>query len=89
MSRASTLETEAQGEWQRALEAYSAKEYAVACEAFERVAELGYASEELYYNLANAYFKLGVGGEKPFSLSRAEASSIRSMALSGKKRSAI
>lgn len=67
VSRASTLETEAQGEWQRALEAYSAKEYAVACEAFERVAELGCASEELYYNLANAYFKLGVGGEKPFS----------------------
>lgn len=39
--------------------AYAEKDYATAVENFERVAELGYADADLYYNLANAYFKLG------------------------------
>ena len=58
---------EAENEWQRGLDAYSAKEYQVACDALEHVAQLGYANAELYYNLANAYFKLGEQQEIPFS----------------------
>lgn len=51
--------SEAQAEWHRGLDAYTAKEYDVATEAFERVAAMGYISADLYYNLGNAYFKLG------------------------------
>ena len=50
---------EAEAEWQRGIEAYSAKEYATAKEAFERVEAMGYLSADLYYNLANSYLKLG------------------------------
>lgn len=41
------------------IRAYTDKDYATAVECFERVAALGYANAELYYNLANSYFKLG------------------------------
>ena len=50
---------EAEVEWQRGIEAYSAKEYATAKEAFERVEAMGYTSADLYYNLGNTYLKLG------------------------------
>lgn len=41
------------------LKAYAEKDYATAVACFERVAALGYADADLYYNLANAYFKQG------------------------------
>ncbi|MBO5671625.1 MAG: SH3 domain-containing protein [Alistipes sp.] len=41
------------------IKAYADKDYAAAVDSFERVALLGYADADLYYNLANAYFKLG------------------------------
>lgn len=41
------------------IKAYADKDYAAAVDSFERVVLLGYADAELYYNLANAYFKLG------------------------------
>ena len=41
------------------IKAYADKDYAAAVDSFECVASLGYADAELYYNLANAYFKLG------------------------------
>jgi hypothetical protein len=65
---ASDGRVEAEREWQRALDAYSKREYGVAVEAFERVAELGFGGSDLYYNLGNAYYKLGQQGEgAPFA----------------------
>jgi tetratricopeptide (TPR) repeat protein len=59
---------EAQTEWQRALDAYSAKEYDEAKAAFEKVQAMGYASADLYYNLGNVYFKLGQQhAERPYA----------------------
>ena len=58
---------EAEAEWQRGIEAYSAKDYATAKEAFERVEAMGYASADLYYNLGNAYLKLGEQHDKRYS----------------------
>lgn len=45
--------------WQRAIDAYTERRYADAVADFEQVAALGYHSADLYYNLGNAYFKLG------------------------------
>ena len=45
--------------WSDAIAAYEAKDYALAVEKFEQIVELGYISSDLYYNLANSYFKLG------------------------------
>ena len=50
---------EAKAAWERALAAYESNDYATAIEEFERIEELGYESDELYYNLANAYYKKG------------------------------
>lgn len=58
---------EAEAEWQRGIEAYSAKDYSTAKEAFERVEAMGYASADLYYNLGNAYLKLGEQHDKRYS----------------------
>lgn len=58
---------EAQNEWQRALDAYSAKNYAEAKASFEKVASMGYATADLYYNLGNTYFKLGQQHERPYA----------------------
>ena len=58
---------EADAEWQRGFEAYSSGEYGTARDAWERVAQLGYGSAELYYNLGNAYYRLGLQGDSPFS----------------------
>ena len=58
---------EAEAEWQRGIEAYSAKEYATAKEAFERVEAMGYASADLYYNLGNTYLKLGEQHDKRYA----------------------
>lgn len=38
---------------------YEAKEYGGAVECFELIVTLGHASADVYYNLANSYFKLG------------------------------
>ncbi|MBQ6613116.1 MAG: hypothetical protein IIX19_05275 [Alistipes sp.] len=57
---------EAQSEWQRALDAYSAKSYTEAKEAFEKVETMGYATADLYYNLGNTYFKLGQQHERAY-----------------------
>lgn len=46
-------------EWQQALDAYSNHDYQQAKESFEKVASMGYATADLYYNLGNTYFKLG------------------------------
>lgn len=60
---ANNSRVEAETEWQRALDAYSKREYSDAVAAFERVAELGFGDADLYYNLGNAYYKLGQQGE--------------------------
>lgn len=51
--------TVARASWEAGVEAYNNKEYAEAVEAFESVVANDYASADVYYNLANAYFKLG------------------------------
>lgn len=81
---ASEARTEANAEWQRAIEAYSNHEYGVAKDALERVVELGYGSAEVYYNLANAYYKLGFEGDTQFGygeLGRAVLNYRRAMRL--------
>ena len=52
-------QTTARAGWEAGIEAYNNKEYADAVEAFESVVANGHASADVYYNLANAYFKLG------------------------------
>lgn len=49
----------AEAAWNEAIAAYDQKRYDVAVEAFQRVADLGYASADLYYNLGDSWFKLG------------------------------
>lgn len=49
----------AQAYWNRGLEAYESRNYQEAIEAFEGIVALGEASAEVYYNLGNAYYKLG------------------------------
>ena len=51
--------TVARASWEAGLEAYNNKEYAEAVDAFESVVASDHASADVYYNLANAYFKLG------------------------------
>lgn len=58
---------EANAEWQQGLDAYSGKEYGEAKSSFEKVAEMGYVSADLYYNLGNTYFKLGQQHDHPFA----------------------
>lgn len=61
--------TTARASWEAGIEAYNAKDYAEAVEAFEMVVASDYASAEVYYNLANAYFKLGQqsASSRPFA----------------------
>ena len=59
--RAAEAETTARASWEAGIKAYNAKEYDAAIEAFEAVVANGYASAEVYYNLANAYYKKGEG----------------------------
>lgn len=56
---AADAKTTAEACWTEGIAAYEAKDYDLAVEKFEQIAELGYASADLYYNLANSYFKLG------------------------------
>lgn len=60
----------ARASWDAGIEAYNNKEYAEAVEAFESVVAHGCASADVYYNLANAYFKLGqqtTNSSRPFA----------------------
>lgn len=51
--------TTAKALWAEGIEAYEGKNYASAVESFSQIVNLGEANEDVYYNLANAYFKLG------------------------------
>lgn len=51
--------TESKHSWERGIKAYRDKDYAAAVENFEHIVDLGYASADVYYNLGNAYFRLG------------------------------
>ena len=51
--------TTAKANWERGIKAYNTKDYATAVEAFESVVDHDYDSADVYYNLGNAYFKLG------------------------------
>ena len=66
---AADSKTTARANWDAGIEAYNAKDYARAVEAFEAVIASDYASAEAYYNLANAYFKLGqqIASSRPFA----------------------
>lgn len=68
-SHAADSKTTAQASWNAGIEAYNAKEYAAAVEAFEAVVANDYASADVYYNLANAYFKKGqhASTSRPFA----------------------
>ena len=65
-ANATDSRVEADAEWQRALEAYSKGDFGVARDALERVVELGFGSSKVYYNLGNAYYKLGQQSEQAF-----------------------
>jgi hypothetical protein len=51
--------TTAKANWERGIQAYKDKDYTTAVEAFQNVVEHDHASADVYYNLGNAYFKLG------------------------------
>jgi len=57
--------------FRRANEAYMTGRYAEAIEAYEQVAALGVRSEDLYYNLGNAYLKAGRLGPAIYAYERA------------------
>lgn len=56
---AADAKTTAEVCWKEGISSYEKREYSEAVRCFEQIAELGYASADLYYNLANSYFKLG------------------------------
>ena len=56
---AADAKTTAEACWADGIAAYEAKDYDLAVEKFEHIVALGYHSGDLYYNLANSYFKLG------------------------------
>lgn len=65
---AADARTTAEACWKEGIAAYEAKDYSAAVENFEHIVELGYTSADLYYNLANSYFKLGeLGTEEGLS----------------------
>lgn len=68
-SLAADSKTTARASWEAGIEAYNNKEYADAIESFESVVANDHASADVYYNLANAYFKLGQQGDtsRPFA----------------------
>lgn len=51
--------TTAQAHWHDGIEAYENRDYATAIDSFNQIILLGEASDDVYYNLANAYFKQG------------------------------
>lgn len=59
MTHAADSKTTARACWDAGIEAYGNRDYSAAVEAFENIVALDYASAEVYYNLANAYFRLG------------------------------
>ena len=70
-SHAADAKTTARAAWDEGIAAYERKEYAKAVEAFENIASLGEVSDDLYYNLANAYFKQNKLGEALLNYNRA------------------
>ena len=68
--QAADATTTAKVHWEEGIAAYENRNYKEAVEAFESIIALDEASAEVYYNLANAYFKLGQHKEnaaRPFS----------------------
>ena len=57
--------------FQRGNEAYLKRDYAQAVLSYEQVAALGISSEDLYYNLGNAYYKEGALGPAIYNYERA------------------
>ena len=51
--------TTAEAHWQEGIAAYESRNYDAAIDAFGQIVLLGEASADVYYNLANAYFKRG------------------------------
>lgn len=69
-SYAADRDTVARASWEAGVEAYNNKEYDEAVKAFESVVASDQRSADVYYNLANAYFKLGQQGgasSRPFA----------------------
>lgn len=62
---------EAERQMQRANEAYQAGDFAEAKRQYVALAEQGYQSEALYYNLANSYFRLDSLGKAVLYYERA------------------
>lgn len=68
VATAASPEATAKARWTAGIEAYAEGDYAVAVEAFEDIVDLGYATAEVYYNLGDAYFKLGqTSASRPFA----------------------
>lgn len=68
--RAADASVTAAAYWDEGIKAYEMRNYKEAVEAFEGIVALDKASAEVYYNLANAYFKLGQSDEtmsRPFA----------------------
>ena len=67
--QAADATTTAKVHWEEGIAAYENRNYKEAVEAFESIIALDEASAEVYYNLANAYFKLGQqsASSRPFA----------------------
>lgn len=59
VTQAADAKTTSEVCWREGISAYEAKNYSEAVKCFEQIVELGYGSADVYYNLANSYFKLG------------------------------
>jgi tetratricopeptide (TPR) repeat protein len=61
----------AAGQFKKANEAYAAKDFARARDMYQALADSGYQSPELYYNLGNAWYKEGAVAEAILYLEKA------------------
>jgi len=66
-----------QTHWQKAIQAYQAKDFAIAREQFEKIMATGKIHADLYYNLGNTLFQLGEKGRAAWMYEKALAANPR------------
>jgi hypothetical protein len=71
------IRTEVDGKFADARVAYDDNRMDAAIQAYEGILQLGYESDELYFNLANAYFKKGQVGPAVLNYRRAQYTAPR------------
>lgn len=66
-----TAKPDLRTQWQKAIQAYQAKDFAAAREHFEKILATGKTHADLYYNLGNTLFQLGERGRAAWMFEKA------------------